>query len=127
MVTLMRSFKLIRHIALAGLCTMVVALFGGYSVAGQISLTPGPTFSGPGLGLVNVAAIITPTPNNDDEPGTGAVNNVVSPLKRFDSTGYIDMEFTVTPTQGVSEYLVSEFVDNNTGVNWSAYTMLIGF
>jgi hypothetical protein len=79
------------------------------------------------LGLVNVAAVITTVPNNDDEPGTAAANNVVSPLKRFDSTGYIDMVFTVTPTQGVTEYLFSEFVDNNTGVNWSSYTMQLGF
>jgi hypothetical protein len=79
------------------------------------------------LGLVNVAAVITTAPNNDDEPGTDAANNVVSPLKRFDSTGYIDMVFTVTPTQGVTEYLFSEFVDNNSGINWSSYTMQLGF
>src|SRR5215207_9778738 len=109
----MKSVTWIRHSAFTAFCIVQVALFAASAAGGQISATPGPTFSGTGLGLVNVAAIITPTPNNDDEPGTGAVNNVVSPLKRFDSAGFIDMEFTVTASQGVTEYLVSEFVDNN--------------
>jgi len=123
----MNSITWIRHSACAGLWTVLVALFVASAAGGQIQATPGPTTSGTGLGLVNVAAIITPSPNNDDEAGTSTNNNVVSPLKRFDSTGFIDIEFTVTPTQGVSEYLVTEFVDNNTGVSWTAYNMLLGF
>jgi hypothetical protein len=78
------------------------------------------------LGIVSLV-VSTSSPNNDDAPGNGSDNNLVAPLKRFDSTGFIDVEMTVTPTQGVSAYLVSEFVDNNTGINWSAYTMLLGF
>ena len=65
---------------------------------------------------------------NNDDVGAGSANdnNIVVPLKRFDSTGYIDIVFTVPSTDGVTEYLVTEFVDNNTGINWSSYTMQLG-
>ena len=49
------------------------------------------------------------------------------PLKRFDFNDYIDIEFLVVPSQGVTEYIVSEFVDNNTGLDWSSYHMQLGF
>ena len=54
-------------------------------------------------------------------------NDIIVPQKRFDSVGFIDTEFTVSTTSGVTEYQVVEGVDNNTGINWSAYTMLLGF
>jgi hypothetical protein len=66
-------------------------------------------------------------PNNDDSPGALPDNNMVILLNRFDSNGFIDISFTVTPTAGVTEYQFSDFVDNNTGSNWSAYNLLIGF
>jgi hypothetical protein len=79
------------------------------------------------LGFANIVGIGTTDPNNDDSPGTSADNNTLFPLKRFDSPNYIDIVFTVTPTGGVTEYQVSESVDNNTGSNWSAYILMLGF
>jgi hypothetical protein len=121
------SFTWIRRIEVAG----ILMFFAGVSIpsapAGQIASTPVPPSSGPGIGFVNVAFIFTPSPNNDDVPGALPDNNIVVPEKRFDFPGYIDTEFTVSPTSGVTEYLVTEGVDNNTGINWSAYTLSLGF
>jgi hypothetical protein len=79
------------------------------------------------LGLVNIAAILTTNPNNDDSPGALPDNNTLVSFKRFNSNGYVDILFTVTPTAGVSEYQVSEGVDNNSTTSWKAYNLLLGF
>jgi len=102
-------------------------LFVASTLAGQINSTPAPVASGTGLGFVGVAAIITGAPNNDDATGTPSDSNIVVPFKRFDSNGFIDIPFTVTATDGVTEYLFTEFVDNNTGSNWNTYTISLGF
>jgi hypothetical protein len=82
--------------------------------------------SGPGLGLVAVPNILTITPNNDNEVGPGS-NNIAIAVKRFDSNGSIDIVFNTALSQGVTEYLIFEAVDNNTGVPWANYTMQLGF
>jgi hypothetical protein len=107
----------------------VAGLFTPAVTAGTIAATPAPVASGPGLGLVVVPAIVTANSNNDNQIGTGGANdnNLVIPLKRFDVNDYIDIVFTINPSEGVTEYKVTEFVDNNTGVNWSAYTIQLGF
>ena len=94
------------------------------AAAGTIS-TANPA-SGPGVGLVAVPNIVTTTPNNDNEVGPGS-NNIAIAIKRFDSNGYIDIEFNTVNSNGVTEYLIFEAVDNNTGVPWAAYTMQLGF
>src|SRR5688500_6573758 len=81
--------------------------------------------SGPGLGLVAVPNIVTTLANNDNEVGPGS-NNIAIAIKRFDSNGYIDIEFNVVGG-GTTEYLIFEGVDNNTGVPWINYTMQLGF
>jgi hypothetical protein len=84
--------------------------------------------TGPGLGTVSVPAIVTVAPNNDNVPAAGLPdNNIVVPIKRFDHNGNIDIEFRVTPSDGVTEYQLFESVDNNTGVDWSSYRMELGF
>jgi hypothetical protein len=91
-------------------------------------IVPAAVPSGPGLGFVSVPAIFTLTPNNDNVPAPAVPdNNIVVPLKRFDFNDYIDIEFVVVPTGGVTEYQVTEFVDNNTGTDWSEYRMQLGF
>src|SRR4051812_17906394 len=96
--------------------------------AGTIASSPVPAVNGPGLGFAQVAAAVTISPNNDDVPAVGGQdNNIVVPLKRFDSLNYIDIKFTVALSEGVTEYKVSEFVDNNTGANWGSYNMYLGF
>jgi hypothetical protein len=86
------------------------------------------SISGPGLGTVSVPLISTVNVNNDNQTGGGiADNNITVPIKRFDNIGYIDIEFNVSGTDGVTEYKVSESVDNDTGIFWNAYTMVLGF
>ena len=72
--------------------------------------------------------ISTVNVNNDNQTGGGpADNNITVPIKRFDNVGYIDIEFNVSSTSGVTEYKVTESVDNDTGIFWSSYTMQLGF
>ena len=106
---------------------LIVASFGSMAAAATISSSVAPVPSGPGLGLVIVPAIVTLNADNDNQIGGGATdNNIVIPLKRFDANDYIDIVFTTDFSQGTTEYKVTEFVDNNTGVAWSAYRMQIG-
>jgi hypothetical protein len=121
------SLTLIRRIDAAALLMMFVGFSITSARAGQIVSVPLPTSSGPGMGFVNIALIVTPSPNNDDVPGVLPDNDIIVPQKKFDKVDYIDTEFTVTATSGVTEYQVTEGVDNNTGFNWSSYTMLLGF
>jgi hypothetical protein len=79
------------------------------------------------MGIVAVPAVITLNPGNDNQTGPGATdNNIVVPIKRFDFQNYIDIEFTVRSTGLTTEYVVSEFVDNNTGSTWTGYNMYLG-
>lgn len=98
---------------------------GVISVATQFGPNAG---TGPGLGTVSVPAIVTTAPNNDNSPTPGAFdNNIVVPIKRFDFSDYIDIEFAVNPSQGVTEYQFFESVDNNTGATWKSHTMILGY
>ena len=116
---------------------LVAAVLTNSASAGVIlsstTIPPGPPVaSGPGLGFVSVPAIITLSPGNDNVPPSGLPdNNIVVPLKRFDFNDYIDIEFSVLstgpPTFPVTEYQVTEFVDNNTGLPWAGYNMYLGF
>jgi hypothetical protein len=121
---LMMKIQWMGFVAAAG----IVFSCNSFAMAGVIVSSPAPVASGPGLGFATVAAIVTLTPNNDNVPAVGVPdNNVAVPLKRFDSNGYIDLVFAVQPSAGVTEYQVSEFVDNNTGSPWTRYTMQLGF
>jgi hypothetical protein len=95
--------------------------------AGTITAASG--FAGSlGLGTVSVPIFFTLNPANDNQAGGGAAdNNIAVPFKVFDNNGYIDIEFTVTPDNGVTEYRVTESVDNNTGTLWSQYDMILGY
>jgi len=107
--------------------TALVALLSSAASAGTILPAPAPAISGPGLGFAQVVAVVTGAPNNDNVPAAGvADNNITVPFKRFDHPDYIDIVFTVAPSDGVTEYQVSEFVDNNTGLPWSRYNMVLG-
>jgi hypothetical protein len=97
------------------------------ALAGTIVQPPAPVAAGPGLGTVAVPAIVTVQPNNDDVPSPNFLdNNIFVPIKRFDFNGNIDIEFFVVPSGGVTEYQVFESVDNNTGVPWNNYVMMLG-
>jgi hypothetical protein len=107
---------------------VLTLLLSGSAFGGTIQATPAPVASGPGLGFASVAAVVTVQANNDNVPSATALDgNTVVPLKRFDFPDYIDIQFTVLPSDGVTEYQVSEFVDNNTGSAWGSYRMQLGF
>ena len=106
----------------------VLLMLGSTSFAGVILNSPAPVASGPGLGLASVSLISTLSPNNDNSPVPNPNdNNITVPIKRFDNVGFIDLVFAVAASSGVSEYKVSEFVDNNTGSPWTSYHMQLGF
>ena len=117
-----------RVVAMCAFIALLGFLVISHASAGTILNTPAPLVSGPGLGFAAVPAIVTVNPNNDNQSGGGPLdNNIVVPLKRFNSNEPIDIVFSVDASDGVTEYLVSEFVDNNTGVPWVGYRMLLGF
>jgi hypothetical protein len=110
-----------RRLALP-LCTAAACLVAPLAQAGTI--TGAGAIVGPGLGLASVPVVITP---NEGSPDNTA--NIGVPIKRFDNSGYIDIQFSVRDSdpRGLTEYLMYESVDNNTGINWSNYTMQLGY
>jgi hypothetical protein len=121
------KFTWIHRHAFNGIVFVAAALISAAAQAGQLNSTPAPAVSGPGLGVANIATILTTAPNNDDSPGALPDNNLLVAFKRFSSNAFIDIVFTVTSTAGVTEYQVSESVDNNTITSWKAYNLLLGF
>jgi hypothetical protein len=108
--------------------TALMILVGESAFGGTILSSPAPSTSGPGLGFASVAAVITAQANNDNVPNANSLdNNLLIPFKRFDHADYVDIVFTVSGSEGVTEYQVSEFVDNNTGLPWTSYKMQLGF
>src|SRR4051812_13987784 len=113
----------------AGLLVATAVLTSGASAGVITGVTMfGPNAgTGPGLGTVAVPVVNTFSPNNDNtNPNLPNDNNIVVPIKRFDNIGPIDIEFLVQPSAGTTEYFVFESVDNNTGVPWNTYHMILG-
>lgn len=65
-------------------------------------------------------------PNNDDTAGP-SLNGVFVTQKDYEAIGPVDIVFGVTNSGGVSEYLFVEGVFNDTGLNWGAYHIELGF
>ena len=118
------------------ICLMVLGVSFGITAtifAGTIDSVA--SITGNGLGTVSVPMIYTPRSGNDNSaPGDLDDNNIEITIKRFDSPGVIDIEFTVIPDEdttenddSVTEYYVFESVDNDTGTDWVGYTMELGF
>lgn len=128
----MISTSTARHRVLAcSLTACSIAFLTAAASAGVISEVTqfGPQAgTGSGLGVVSVPAIVTTTPNNDKSLTPGSLDdNIVVPIKRFDFNGYIDIEFVVTSSGGVTEYQFFESIDNNTGAIWNGYLMMLGY
>jgi hypothetical protein len=80
-------------------------------------------------GIASVAGepIVPPvSPNNDDVVGPSP-NTVVVTQKAYNGIGPVDLEFTVVPSGGVTEYLFLEGVFNGTGIDWGGYRLELGF
>ena len=97
--------------------------FTGTLHAGQIS---GFTWSS-GIGSVAGVTIVPAVdPNNDDVPGP-SLNELFVTQKHYIGIGPVDIEFTVVPTGGVTEYTIIEGVSNSTGFDFTEYRMELGF
>ena len=66
------------------------------------------------------------SPNNDDAIGTSP-NSIFVTQKDYVGIGPVDLVFDVLDTGGVTEYLVTEGVQNSTGLDWSGYHIELGF
>jgi hypothetical protein len=80
-------------------------------------------------GIASIAGdIIGPLtdPNNDNVSGPSP-NGVLVTQKAYYGVGPVDIEFTVEPSGGVTEYVINEGVANGTGIDWSAYRLELGF
>jgi len=65
-------------------------------------------------------------PNNDDVAGTSP-NGIFVTQKDYTAIGPVDLVFDVSDTGGTTEYLVTEGVQNNTGLDWGYYHIELGF
>ena len=65
-------------------------------------------------------------PNNDDVAGASP-NTVFVHQKNYVGIGPVDLMFGTLDTGGVTEYLMTESVFNNTGLNWGSYHIELGF
>jgi len=80
-------------------------------------------------GVASVAGetVYPPTiPNNDNV--TGPSDNLISVLQKdYFAIGPVDLVFDVIDSGGVTEYVVVEGVQNNTGIDWGSYHIELGF
>jgi MYXO-CTERM domain-containing protein len=80
-----------------------------------------------GIASVASTTIFPPTaPNNDNVAGPSP-NDVFVTQKNYFGIGPVDLVFTVSNTGGVTEYQFREGVFNNTGLDWGAYHLELGF
>lgn len=121
----------LRQLVLPACFAIACVALGPLASAGTIIGSNVPAGS-PGLGFAIVPAIITLNEGNDNQtglPGPAPTDgNQVIAIKRFDNTGYIDIEFLVGPSTpgGTTEYRFFESVDNNTFIDWNSYLMVLG-
>lgn len=80
-----------------------------------------------GIASVGLNPIAPPvSPNNDDQIGPSP-NVVFVHQKHYIGIGPVDIEFTVVPSGGVTEYRFMEGVQNDTGIPWTDYHIQLGF
>ncbi len=83
--------------------------------------------SGPGLASMSFNNLGTPSPGNDDFAGTSP-NWIAVNQKAYDTVGYIDMVFIVLDDGSLTtEYILTEGVSNDTGIDWTDYHLELGF
>lgn len=80
-----------------------------------------------GIASVGLNPIAPPVaPNNDGNVGPSP-NVVFIHQKHYVGIGPVDIEFTVVPSGGTTEYRFMEGVQNDTGLPWTDYHMQLGF
>ncbi len=102
----------------AALCTLSVPAFAG-EITGY---TPYPGINS----VAGVAIVPAVAPNNDDVPGTSP-NDMWVTQKDYRAISPVDIVFDVIPSGGTTEYAFREGVSNSTGLDWSGYTIQLGF
>ena len=103
--------------------TVLALLLSSTSQAGEI--TGFSWYSG--IASVAGTTINPPSaPNNDNVAGPSP-NGVFVTQKDYTGIGPVDLVFDVNDTGGTTEYQFVEGVANNTGLDWSAYHIELGF
>lgn len=102
-----------------------LGLFAAASAqAGTIS--GGGGSSGGGLGTVNFSAFSVGALNNNDYDGLLADNpNRIGIEKTYAASDIIRIDFALSPTDGVTEFALSELIANATTDNWIGYVIAL--
>lgn len=115
---------MLRHSVITLAATSLLLLTSAPADAGTI--TGFGSIALPGFSTGTVGPVgVTPSPNNDDAGGVNAIG--FSLFRNSGGLGPADYEFVVASSGGVTEYLFSGLVVNNTGTPWSHYTFELGF
>lgn len=93
--------------------------------AGAGTITGLGATAGPGLGSASPDGPVMTALVNDDN--SAAPNNSAPIRKIFSAPGYIDVEFLVAGSDGVTEYVISDFISNQSGQGWSDFNLQLGF
>ena len=109
-------------LGIAGVTALALSC-GGTLQAGEITAF---TWSSGIASVAGVTIVTPPDPNNDDVIG-GSLNELWVTQKDYTGIGPVDIEFTVVPTGGVTEYVIIEGVSNSTGLDFSQYQVQLGF
>jgi len=107
----------------AGFAAALALSSAGSLQAGEITLIS--WFSGVGS-VAGEFIFPLAAPNNDDAVGQSP-NFLLVTQKAYNAIGPVDLEFTVIPSGGTTEYFIEEGVDNGTGIDWSGYRLELGF
>jgi hypothetical protein len=110
-------------------------LLSGAAVSVLVLLCAGPVQAGeiigftpfPGINSVAGVIINPAAPANNDDVAGASPNDLFVTQKDYVAIGAVDIVFDVVPTGGVTEYSIREGVSNSTGVDWSGYTIQLGF
>ena len=104
---------------------VAAALFActGTLHAGEIS---GFSWSSGIASVAGVSIVPAAAPNNDDVVGVSP-NELFVTQKHYTGVGPVDIEFTVEPTGGTTEYTIYEGVSNSTGFAFDTYRLELGF
>ena len=106
-------------------CTLAAALAASAAAACAGEIT-GFSWTSGVASIAGIAVAPPSSPNNDNWVGASP-NEVRILQKDFTGLGPIDIEFTVVPSGGVTEYSFVEGVQNSTGLEWTSYCMQLGF
>ena len=114
-----RTLPSLFSFAAVSLATLTTTAFAGEIIGINPVLDPG-IFSIAGQG-------VTTTTLNNDNVSTANDNTVFILQKDYILDGFVDIVIDVQDTGGVTEYIVTENVQNSTTENWSGYRIELGF